>query len=152
MDEAAAEIVCCGHPQPLLLRDELATPLDALAPAPPLGLVDLAGCQLRAGPLGAGVGDRVLLYTDGVTDARDAAGVPYPLAERAAALSAGDEPLLQALHDDLLRYAGGSLRDDATLLQLRLTDTTARAVCGGREVWAGDRERAGLDPRVTAAL
>lgn len=152
MDEAAAEIVCCGHPQPLLLRDGQATPLDALAPAPPLGLVDLAGCQLRAGPLGAGAGDRVLLYTDGVTDARDAAGLPYPLAERAAALSGGDEPLIQALHGDLLRYTGGRLRDDATLLQLRFADTTASAACGPTEVCGGHRERVHLPPRATAAL
>jgi serine phosphatase RsbU (regulator of sigma subunit) len=45
----------------------------------------------------------VLLYTDGVTDARDSSGRPYPLAERAAALSAGSEPLLEALRADLLR-------------------------------------------------
>ncbi len=128
-----AEVVCCGHPQPLLLRGGQATGLEAVAPAPPLGLLDMAGCRPRSWPLGAGPGDSVLLYTDGVTDARDAAGRPYPLAERAAALSGGDRPLLPALRADLLRYAGGALRDDATMLHLRLaaesSGSDGRAAC-----------------------
>jgi serine phosphatase RsbU (regulator of sigma subunit) len=123
--DGSAEVVCCGHPQPLLLRGGQATPLDSLAPMPPLGLFDMAGCQPRAGLLGAGPGDSVLLYTDGVTDARDAAGCPYPLADRAAALAREDGPLLQALRADLLQHVNGVLRDDATMLYLRLADTSS---------------------------
>jgi serine phosphatase RsbU (regulator of sigma subunit) len=126
-----AEIICCGHPQPLLLRGGQATPLDALAPSPPLGLLDLAGTPARAGLLGAGPGDGVLLYTDGVTDARDAAGRPYPLAERAAALSGSGRPLLEVLRADLLDHAGARLRDDATLFHLRLSGASDRR-SGGR--------------------
>jgi serine phosphatase RsbU (regulator of sigma subunit) len=125
-DDEDAEIVCCGHPQPLLLRGGQATPLDALSPSPPLGLLDLAGTQARAGLLGAGPGDGVLLYTDGVTDARDADGRPYPLAERAAALSGSGRSLLESLRADLLDHAGGTLRDDATMFHLRLSSTSAR--------------------------
>jgi len=149
-DDADAEIVCCGHPQPLLLRDGRATPLDALPPAPPLGLVDMVGCPPRAGLLGAGPGDCVLLYTDGVTDARNAAGLPYPLAERAAALAGAGQPLLQALRADLLRYTGGSLRDDATLLQLQLTDARTAAVGRAPQGWGWRRVR--LARRATTAL
>jgi serine phosphatase RsbU (regulator of sigma subunit) len=125
-DAAAAEIVCCGHPRPLRLRAGLATPLDAVPPSLPLGLFDLAGAQPRTEPLHVCPGDSLLLYTDGVTDARDPAGRPYPLAERAAALTADNWPLLQALRADLLRYTEGNFRDDATLLHLRFTQTTAR--------------------------
>jgi serine phosphatase RsbU (regulator of sigma subunit) len=124
MDEAtAAQVACCGHPRPLRLRDGCATLLDAVPPSPPLGLFDLAGAQTRARtePLPASPGDSLLLYTDGVTDARDPAGRPYPLAERASALSADSLPLLQALRADLLRYTEGNFRDDATLLHLRFT-------------------------------
>jgi serine phosphatase RsbU (regulator of sigma subunit) len=127
MDDAtAAEIACCGHPRPLRLRDGCATLLDAVPPSPPLGLFDLAAAQARTEPLPASPGDSLLLYTDGVTDARDPAGRPYPLAERAAALSADRWPLLQALRADLLRYTEGNFRDDATLLHLRFTRATAR--------------------------
>lgn len=123
------QIVCCGHPPPLLLRDGRVTLLDALPPSPPLGLLDMGGYSPRADLLGARPGDSVLLYTDGVSEAYDAGGRPYPLAERAVALSgqgkapaAGEEGasrLPELLRDDLLDHVGGDLRDDATLLHLR---------------------------------
>lgn len=150
---AEAEIVSCGHPPPLLLRGDpasqiSATYLDAIPPVPPLGLLDLAASRrARASLLGAGPGDGLLLYTDGVTEAVDDLGTPYPLAERAALLAgqalvqdavavpggvaddvldtAGDargEALVEALRSDLLAHAGGELRDDATFLYLELAD------------------------------
>lgn len=123
VDGAAPQVVCCGHPQPMRLRAGQATLLDGLPPSPPLGLLDLAGAEPRAEPLPASPGDSLLLYTDGITDARDRAGRPYPLAERAAALSRDGGPLLRSLRADLLRHTGGNFRDDATLLHLRLAPT-----------------------------
>jgi serine phosphatase RsbU (regulator of sigma subunit) len=131
------QIVCCGHPPPLLLRDGQATLLDALPPSPPLGLLDMGGYSPHADLLGARPGDSVLLYTDGVSEAYDAHGRPYPLAQRAATLSArtavaslapeaGDH-LPALLRDDLLDHVGGDLRDDATLLYLRFADAHAGA-------------------------
>jgi hypothetical protein len=46
-DDADAQIVCCGHPPPLLLRAGRVTLLDALSPSPPLGLLDHVGGDLR---------------------------------------------------------------------------------------------------------
>jgi hypothetical protein len=145
--EAEAQIVCCGHPPPLLLRDGRVTALDALPPSPPLGLLDMGGFAPHADLLGARAGDSVLLYTDGVSEAYDGQGRPYPLAERAAALSARPRPgpaptepgaegaaprpalppddLPELLRDDLLDHVGGDLRDDATLLFLRFADVPA---------------------------
>jgi serine phosphatase RsbU (regulator of sigma subunit) len=134
-DGEEAQIVCCGHPPPLLMRDGQVTLLDALPPSPPLGLLDMGGYLPRADLLGARPGDSVLLYTDGVSEAHDTSGRPYPLAERAAALSVqtkavtrypgeGD-PLPELLRDDLLEHVGGDLRDDATLLYLRFADAQA---------------------------
>jgi serine phosphatase RsbU (regulator of sigma subunit) len=146
------EIVCCGHPPALLLRGGRATALDALPPALPLGLLDLAGCGPRADRLPVRPGDRVLLYTDGVSEALDPRGLPYPLADRAAALTrqdatrapgAGggrrgrDAGLPGRLSADLLRHSGGRLRDDATLLCLR---------------FAGDQEKAEGAPARPAGL
>jgi serine phosphatase RsbU (regulator of sigma subunit) len=132
-----AQIVCCGHPPPLLLRGGEATLLDALPPSPPLGLLDLGGFSPRADLLGAGPGDRVILYTDGVSEAYDASGLPYPLADRARALyaqsrAASSDPgagdcLPELLRDDLLEHVDGNLRDDATLLYLRFADAQADA-------------------------
>jgi serine phosphatase RsbU (regulator of sigma subunit) len=128
-----AQIVCCGHPPPLLLRDGRVTALDTLPPSPPLGLLDMGGHWPHADLLGVRAGDNVLLYTDGVSEACDCHGRPYPLAERAAALAArplerAEEPgerLPELLRDDLLEHVGGDLRDDATLLYLRFTGTPA---------------------------
>jgi serine phosphatase RsbU (regulator of sigma subunit) len=135
-DDDEAQIVCCGHPPPLLLRGGRATLLDALPPSPPLGLCDLGGCSPHADRLGALPGDSVLFYTDGVSEAYDADGRPYPLAERAAALSArtrapsGNGRLPELLRDDLLEHVAGELRDDATLLYLRFADTPTDARAG----------------------
>jgi serine phosphatase RsbU (regulator of sigma subunit) len=135
-DENHPQIVCCGHPPPLLLRDGQVTLLDT-PPSPPLGLLDMGGCSPRADLLGTRPGDSVLLYTDGVSEAYDSGGRPYPLAERAAALSArartasraqeaGDH-LPELLRDDLLDHVGGDLRDDATLLYLRFANELSPA-------------------------
>jgi serine phosphatase RsbU (regulator of sigma subunit) len=134
-DDAEAQIVCCGHPPPLLLHGDRVTALDALPPSPPLGLLDMGGFSPHADLLGARAGDSVLLYTDGVSEAYDDCGRPYPLADRAAALSTrsqwgghrveAGERLPELLRDDLLDHVGGHLRDDATLLYLRFADTSA---------------------------
>jgi serine phosphatase RsbU (regulator of sigma subunit) len=132
--EGEAQIVCCGHPPPLLLRGGRVTALDALPPSPPLGLLDMGGYEPHADLLGTRAGDSVLLYTDGVSEAYDEQGLPYPLAERAASLAARsrpDEPaggsahLPELLRDDLLGHVGGDLRDDATLLHLRFAEAPA---------------------------
>ncbi|MCP2343735.1 PP2C family protein-serine/threonine phosphatase [Actinomadura rupiterrae] len=121
--DAPAELLNCGHPPPLLLSlDGAATFVDALPPAPPLGLVALAGdpCPTGRLPLPSG-GGHLLLYTDGVTESRDRSGRFYPLAERAAALVHPDpDVLLDALQADLQSHAGGRLQDDAALLVLNL--------------------------------
>ena len=64
-----------------------------------------------------GVGDVLLLYTDGVTEARDRGGAFYPLVERLDHWPhGGAEALLTRLCDDLLGYAGGRLPDDAAMV------------------------------------
>ena len=47
--------------------------------APPLGLLDLAKGWCRASMMPVGDGDQLLLYTDGVSEARDADGRFFPL-------------------------------------------------------------------------
>ncbi|MDQ2811921.1 MAG: serine/threonine-protein phosphatase [Actinomycetota bacterium] len=124
-----AELVCCGHPPPLLLRGGSAAFIEASA-APPLGLLDLADGWCQASMFPVGEGDQLLLYTDGVSDARDAAGRFFPLAERttqslppggtgpASGEPAGtaDQQLLDALVASLHDHVGGRVRDDVLLL------------------------------------
>ncbi|MBN3932053.1 serine/threonine-protein phosphatase [Streptomyces verrucosisporus] len=75
-----------GHPPPVLLTGEGEVRLlepDADAYALPLGLGGLAGApgSGRTGPVAFPPGSLLLLHTDGLTEARNAAGVFYDLAE-----------------------------------------------------------------------
>ncbi|MFD9030198.1 PP2C family protein-serine/threonine phosphatase [Streptomyces sp. NPDC059567] len=116
-DEPVVRLVNCGHPPPLLLRKGQIVALDSAEPSPPLGLADVLSPMVAVESFPFGVGDVLLLYTDGVVEARGHDRVFYPLVERLAAW-AGDDPqtLLGHLRDDLHAYAGGHLGDDAALV------------------------------------
>ena len=127
-DEGRLSIYSCGHPPPILISDDGVSILEVPAPAPPLGLLTLGDGSGAARSLPFKPNDQLLLYTDGVSEARDGDRAFYPLDERLALLGAqvrrarasGDsEALLELLRDDLLRHAGAPLEDDAALLLVR---------------------------------
>jgi serine phosphatase RsbU (regulator of sigma subunit) len=111
-----AELVCCGHPPPMLLRGGSAAFVAPYA-APPLGLLDLAEGWCRASMIPVGDGDQLLLYTDGVSEARDAAGRFFPLAQVLADALGGDGGgLLDVLVTRLEEHVGDRDGDDILLL------------------------------------
>ncbi|MGW3044558.1 PP2C family protein-serine/threonine phosphatase [Kitasatospora sp. NPDC001159] len=114
-------IVNCGHPNPLLRRAGGVSDLEPPFPAPPLGLLGLTGGGYPAGRFEPRPGDLLLLHTDGVSEARNAEGRFYPLAERLPGLPAGHPAdLLGALLADVDGWVGpAGLADDAALLALR---------------------------------
>jgi phosphoserine phosphatase RsbU/P len=69
-------------------------------------------------PLGSG--DRLLFYTDGITEARNAGGEWYDEDKLAAAASAARSEPVEAMKDSLLAhvnaFTGGQFEDDATLI------------------------------------
>ncbi|MFE7357001.1 PP2C family protein-serine/threonine phosphatase [Streptomyces sp. NPDC057543] len=118
-DGAELHLVSCGHPPPLLLRGGEAIPLHVRTPSPPLGLAHLVVTEHMTETFTFGVGDTLLLYTDGVIESRDRSGVFYPLRERAASrCGQAPERLLKSLCADLVRHAGGRLGDDAALVAI----------------------------------
>jgi phosphoserine phosphatase RsbU/P len=70
--------------------------------------------------LALGSGDRLLFYTDGITEARNSAGDEYEEERLAAAALASRtlpaEAMKDALLDDVNRFSGGRFDDDATLI------------------------------------
>ncbi|MFI9256648.1 PP2C family protein-serine/threonine phosphatase [Streptomyces sioyaensis] len=123
-DGPQATLLNFGHPAPLVVRPDGAV---AFAAPPeralPLGLT-LQGAGAPAPyEVPFAPGDQMLFYTDGVTEARDAAGRFYPLDERAALLKDPDpEAALRSVREDLVDHAEGPLHDDAAMLLVRHRD------------------------------
>ncbi|MEH1102651.1 PP2C family protein-serine/threonine phosphatase [Micromonospora sp. CPCC 205561] len=111
--------VNAGHPPPVLLRRGRAVRTLEGGRRPPLGLphggFEIA--QLRLEP-----GDRLLLHTDGVTEARNAAGEMFglprlaDLAERHIGSGLPAAETLRRLSHAVTQHEGGLHEDDATLM------------------------------------
>jgi serine phosphatase RsbU (regulator of sigma subunit) len=119
----------CGHPPPLLIRGRTVKELARKA-RPPLGLGDVyadRGERADEAEISRPVyterlepRDRVLLYTDGVTEGRAADGTPFGLERLADFIIRHNSALLPApetmrrLNHAIVEYQQGRLRDDAT--------------------------------------
>ncbi|MEV0324705.1 PP2C family protein-serine/threonine phosphatase [Streptomyces sp. NPDC050658] len=118
-DGGTVDMIVCGHPPPVVLREGRAMTVEAAQPAPPLGLGELVGRRYRMDSFKLEVGDLLLLHTDGVTEARDPSGAFYPLTERVAGWTDTDpDAFLRRLRRDLLHYVGGHLGDDAAMIAI----------------------------------
>ncbi|MFD3656990.1 PP2C family protein-serine/threonine phosphatase [Streptomyces sp. NPDC058620] len=106
-----------GHPEPILLHAD--GKLDVLAsasPALPLGM-DLGVWPDRSDEWALPAGTTLLMFTDGLSEARDAAGAFYdPAARLRGRIFPGPEELLSALTDDVRLHTGGRSTDDMALL------------------------------------
>ncbi|QGZ53004.1 SpoIIE family protein phosphatase [Streptomyces sp. QHH-9511] len=116
--DGLVRVVNRGHPEPLLLYADgglaLLAPSEA---ALPLGMGELAAWPDRADESPYPPGATLLLYTDGLSEARGAQGEFYDPAERLAGrIFPGPQELLDALVDDVRRYTGGGATDDMALL------------------------------------
>ncbi|MER6546103.1 PP2C family protein-serine/threonine phosphatase [Streptomyces sp. NPDC001250] len=120
-DGHIVRLVNCGHPPPISLRDGEVCELDSGRPAPPLTLGKLVEDPYHVDEYPFRPGDQLLLYTDGVTETRDAAGAFYPLLQRLRAWGPlPPKELLDRLHDDLLAYSCNRMQDDTAALAVCL--------------------------------
>ena len=108
-------IVNCGHHPPLLRHGGGLRPLTDGQPRLPLGLED----RFTAFTAAWSSGDRLLFYTDGLSESRNARGDFLPEDEIATALAAPNcGQALDTLMKAVYRHTGGQVRDDIALLLL----------------------------------
>ena len=119
-DGSRVQLLSCGHPPPLLFSGGMGRFVEPDLPGLPLGLSDLAAVPRDVTSVPFGPGDQLLLYTDGVSEARDKAGDFFSLAScQAFSNGAGPEHVLDHLQRDVLRHVGHALDDDAAMLLIR---------------------------------
>jgi hypothetical protein len=108
-----------GHPPPLVIRDDRHTHLLELTPSTPLG-VGWMGDEPPVGSESLEPGDLLLLYTDGLTDARLATGERLGLdglrqfVEREAAAANIAPETLRRLRNAIVGAHPDGLEDDAS--------------------------------------
>ena len=111
-DDGSVCIVNCGHPAPLLLGADAARFVEG-GRTRPLGLNPEVDSHIE--PFTSG--DRLLLYTDGLIEARDREGAFFPLEHWSAALRQPTlDRALDILLDELVGHAGEVTDDVAVLL------------------------------------
>lgn len=128
-DGGALRLLNRGHPAPLLLgTDGGARLLQPHEHALPLGMGDLGTWPDELLEVAFPPGASLVLFTDGVTEARDAAGVFYDPLERLDG-RVFDDPheLLDTLLDDVTRYTGGRIADDMALFALSRSHSRSRS-------------------------
>jgi serine phosphatase RsbU (regulator of sigma subunit) len=111
------QAVNCGHLPPILLgRRGGPVPLE-FAPGLPLGLGDLLKAPREANVFELLLGECLLLYTDGLTEARSRKGEFYP-PERAlyAARGVPLDRVAEALRQDARAFSRGRQQDDIAIL------------------------------------
>ena len=126
--------VNAGHPPPLLLRHERVVKTLECRPRAPLGIAlpeDSPARHFTVGREQLEPGDRVLLYTDGVTDARSPDGEFFGearltdlLIRNFAARLPGPETMRRVVRS-LLDHQQGQLADDATMVLIEWRPGTA---------------------------
>ncbi|MER6318232.1 PP2C family protein-serine/threonine phosphatase [Streptomyces sp. NPDC001581] len=121
--DPVVHLISCGHPPPLILRGHRVIPLVAEASHLPIGFggaFGIADYDVQTFPFEAG--DLMLLYTDGVIEARNTDGRFYPFTERVPQWTTDDpDELLRHLQADLLAHVHAHLDDDTAVVAIRRT-------------------------------
>ena len=121
LDEMEATVVNAGHMPPLRWRHGDVEALDWVQPTLPFGL----GGSPSEFAVQLEPGDVLLLYTDGIVDAAPMQGSAWGLERLVERLISHHEAgtlsrFCRSLLEELRAYVGAELRDDATLVAVRV--------------------------------
>ena len=117
--DASVKLYLAGHPHPLLLRGGDAQPVGE--PGPLLGVVEDA--QWTAVTLRVAPGDQLVLYTDGVIEARGRTQERFGTERLRRGVAASPDPdtVVQHVRRELDLFGAGARQDDAAVVALRFT-------------------------------
>ena len=113
VSETAFRVVNCGHPPPLLVGPDTIRFVEC-QPSCPLGFEPtFTVTEATMHP-----GERLLLYTDGLVEARDDDGSFFPLEDSAGSVLAHRtlDEALDGLLNELLDHVGGEVNDDVAVI------------------------------------
>jgi hypothetical protein len=124
LHDGSLRYVSAGHPYPVVMRGGrvVRTLRDGRRT-----LLGMDATTVVVGEEQLEPGDVVVLYTDGITEARDAAGRPFGLAGltdllvREYAATSPLPEIVRRVGRSVLAWQGGAVRDDATLLLAQWT-------------------------------
>lgn len=141
-DGFVVQVVNRGHPPPLVLRQGKVEALMPTSPLPPLGLEEfITVLSAKAESYPFTPGDRLLLHTDGVIEARSPDGDFFALPEAMEAVHpCTTSEFLEQLHQGLIHHTGGHLPDDAAMLLVERLDEEGEQV-GEAAASSSDRPR-----------
>ncbi|NJP50386.1 serine/threonine-protein phosphatase [Streptomyces sp. SBST2-5] len=109
-----------GHPAPLLVHDGRVTMLEPESPSLPLGLGDLDGPEVPVDQYKWPAGATLVMFTDGIIEARDRNGVFFdPAPALTGPLPPDPGAVLDAMLTALFRHTE-ELEDDAAALAITL--------------------------------
>jgi serine phosphatase RsbU (regulator of sigma subunit) len=115
----------CGHPQPIVVRRGATLAALDIQPGVPIGLGALGPVVGTLVEVELEPGDGVLLYTDGVTEARDPDGEAFgehrlrDLLAREHLAGGPPQEVIRRLVRSAVSHSQIRLRDDATMLYIR---------------------------------
>lgn len=121
-DGTKMEVINCGHPQPLQLGPRGPQFLGPAEGNAPLGVALPGVAERHSFTVPLRLGEPVLFYTDGLTEARNGAGDFFPLTEVASVrVPADPSSVLRRLSAEVSQYVGRRQQDDMALLLVERT-------------------------------
>jgi GAF domain-containing protein len=136
-DAIEAQIILAGHPHPLVMRPGSIEEVGS--PGPLLGVVEDPDWQAATVPLRPG--DQLVLYTDGVIEARRSGGERFGTERLRARLVGCESPeaAVGRVRYALQEFRGGAGQDDAAVVAIRYAGLTRSGIAPDVEALATRR-------------
>ncbi|MFI8400158.1 PP2C family protein-serine/threonine phosphatase [Streptomyces sp. NPDC085463] len=114
-DEPVVRLLSCGHPAPVVQRGPVVRTVELSSPSVPIHLPVPVDAPFTVDEVPFAPGDRMLMFTDGVSETRDRHGAFYPLEQRLRSWAAEPADRVPGLlKEDLARFGARGLDDDTT--------------------------------------